>query len=184
MILYTMAHMMKHRLHLKSLSQIHHDPHGRADGISIMQRVARVDRQFTATFSVFPFLILATNFFLSSGYLIGQFEPTLERAKAIDRYQLVVLALSFLSVPIVLVSIIARRRQQLSKVRYSLIDCLHVQENKSQEDVNLIETILRSMEKDSVLRMTWIDWPLVTAYLGSLLSFSVLFTQLVPKDRN
>ena len=37
MILYTMAHMIKHSLHLKSVKQIHHDPHGPADGISIAE---------------------------------------------------------------------------------------------------------------------------------------------------
>ena len=179
MTLYSMAHLIKHRLRIQSLKLIFH-LRGHQSGINIMHRMSEVDRQFTSAFSIYPYLILAAIFFQTAGYLLNQLDSSSGQQNPIDRIQLIVLSVTYLTVLIVLVSIVTSRRTELSKLKYKLIDHLQQQENKRHVDVILIETILRSMGKETAWNMFPIDWSLVSAYLGYLLSFSVLFHQLLP----
>lgn len=179
MMLYMVAHSIKHLIRLQSL-RVLFQSHGPRKGVRIMHKVEWMDQQFTSAFSIFPFLILAANFFQAAGYLLNQLDKKAGRKNQIDRIQLIGLSMTFLSVPVVLVSIVSKRHAELSQLKSKPIDHLARQENKTHADVSLIEMVMRSMGKETAWKMIPIDWPLVTAYLGYLLSFSVLFHQLLP----
>lgn len=176
---YLTTHLMKHKLSLSCLRRVM-TVSSDADRFALLTLMTDVQSQFTDTFSNIPLFILTANFFEASGYILFQLINT--QISLTLRAQMIGLALTFLSNAFAVCVIASHRHEELEKVRDQVIRWIEGQSLKTLDDGLLIQCVTRCVQPDSVWKIFPLENSLVPAYMGHMVTFSVLFIQMVPKS--
>lgn len=174
--LYLITHLMKHQFSVRCLNLVM-SRNSDLERFALMSRMTQVGREFTDTFSNIPFFILVANFFEASGYLLVQMQSSLP---LLHRCQMMLFSFIFLSNVIIICLTISKRYEELERVRDQVIRAIESKSVKTLNDGLLIQSIQRSVTPETAWKMFEINKSMVASYLGQLLTFSVLFNQMIP----
>ena len=97
------------------------------------------------------------------------------------RLQILGLMLTSLSNALLICVVVCRRKERLDSMRNQLIRWIESKREKTLDDGLLVQSLHRSVTSDTVWHTFELDRSLIAPYFGHLLSFSVLFNQLIPR---
>ena len=184
--LYNWAHVIKHRLCMCLLDTIQAILI-KGDTLTALEKATEVIKlmrivqsKFDQSFSLIAFLIFSCNFFQAPGYLIGQFTIG-AGSDLVSKLQTIGFSFLYLSVALILVTTVNTRHNELMDRVGELMDELAKCGN---QHASLIATRIETcVSKETAWGIFTIDKSLIGTYAGHLLTFSVMFFQMIPTGK-
>ena len=141
----------------------------------VIKFMQTIQGDFDACFSIFPFLVFATNFMQTSGYLL--FMLNASNKDIMFKIGQVMFSLSLLTVSLLLSSTAhSQENKEVAERIHQILDkpCM------TAYDSGIINSIDKIVDRSESAWLFELDKRMVLPFFGHVISFSVLFMQLMP----
>ena len=172
--MYTFAHGVQSLAVLNLLQNI---KYFRGDAMVSIEMIDKIQAQFDSIFSIFPFLVFVSNFFMTSGYLLAQFMA--KTFSTLNISNITVWSLCF-SVSIAFVLITCRFHEDYESAAESAIKLFSLSNKMSVKDLLVVESITRTCIKrrEKGWKVFELDYSSFAVYVANIVNFAVLFIQI------
>ena len=140
--------------------------------ITFMQTI---QNEFDSCFSIFPFLVFAANFMQTSGYLLSVLDST--NTVVTYKVLMVLISLSYLIISLLLsMSAHSEENKEIARAIHQILD----KPSMTVHDSGIISSIKEIVDRKESAWLFDFDSRVILPFVGHVISFSVLFMQLMP----
>ena len=138
-----------------------------------------IQDEFDSSFSIFPFLVFAANFLQTSGYLLFLMDSTIMDVN----YKIfqVMASLSYLTVSLLMsMTALPGKNKTVAKRIIQVLDKTYM----TTYDASIISSINEIVDRKESAWLFELDSRMILPFVGHVITFSVVFMQLMPSKKS